>query len=57
MKYQDLLKHLLKMPKDRLQDDAVIYVWNENEYYPVTEMSISLENDILDAQHHYMVAK
>jgi hypothetical protein len=58
MTYSELIKNLNKIPKDRLNDDALIFIQWDNEYLPISAIWESgSKNDVLDEGHTYLVIK
>jgi hypothetical protein len=57
MTYAELLNILYAMPKDRLEDDVVVFDAEEDEFYPVSSAEFSNEetNDVLDQGHLFLV--
>lgn len=56
MTYQDVLKQLLAMPAERLNDTATVFCQLSNEYVPIDGVwSAGEENDVLDEDHPYFV--
>lgn len=52
MKYRTLLNMLWKMTEEELDQDAVVYSQDNDEYYPVTSaMFVGDEQDVLDPDH------
>ena len=58
MTYLELIENLNKIPKDRLNDDALVFIQWDNEYLPISAIWESgSENDVLDEGHTYLVIK
>lgn len=56
MTYEQLLNCLTKIPKDRLKDEATVFIQSENEYLPVKGVwEAGIENDVFDEGHTYFV--
>jgi hypothetical protein len=54
--YAKLLENLKKLPPERLQDTATVFVAEEDEYYAVMTTEISSDKqDVLDPGHLIMV--
>jgi hypothetical protein len=54
MTYKELLENLSRIPEDRLNDTACVYVFSDCEFYRITELAQAKETDILDANHYYL---
>jgi hypothetical protein len=56
MTYEELLKILQSLPKDRLKDTVTIYDDNSSEFFGVTGSDFSKEEecDQLDDGHFYL---
>lgn len=58
MTYSELIQNLNRIPKDRLNDDALVFIQWDNEYLPISAVWESgSENDVLDEGHTYLVIK
>lgn len=58
MTYSELIQNLNRIPKDRLNDDALVFIQWDNEYLPIAAIRESdSENDVLDEGHNYLVIK
>ena len=58
MTYKELLKNLSRIPEDRLNDNALVFIQWDNEYLPISAIWESgEENDVLDEGHTYLVIK
>lgn len=58
MTYAELIQNLNRIPKDRLNDDALVFIQWDNEYLPISAIRESgSENDVLDEGHTYLVIK
>jgi hypothetical protein len=55
MTYRNLLKVLLDLPKENLDDTATVYAKNEDEFFPIEEAKFADEKqDILDVGHMFL---
>jgi hypothetical protein len=58
MTYFELIENLNRIPKDRLNDDALVFIQWDSEYLPISAVWESgSENDVLDEGHTYLVIK
>ena len=58
MTYLELIENLNRIPKERLNDDALVFIQWDSEYLPISAVwEAGIENDILDAGHTYLVIK
>lgn len=58
MTYKELLENLSRIPEDRLNDNALVFIQWDNEYLPISAIWESgKENDVLDEGHTYLVIK
>jgi len=58
MTYSELIQNLNRIPKDRLNDDALVFIQWDNEYLPISAIWESgSKNDVLDEGHSYLVIK
>ena len=58
MTYKELLQNLSRIPEDRLNDNALVFIQWDNEYLPISEIWESgEENDVLNKGHTYFVIK
>lgn len=56
MNYAELIECLSRIPKERLQDTATVFVQAEDEYFPVKGVwEAGIENDVFDEGHAYLV--
>ena len=46
--HRDLFNFLQTLPKERMDDSISIHEAEDDEYYPISKISISKENDVLD---------
>lgn len=53
--YRQLRNTLNVMDPSHLEDTVTVYSEEEGEYYPVSEMRFSTEDDVLDAGHLYLI--
>lgn len=51
MKFSQLKAQLDNMSDDELQQDAVVYVEQMDEYLPVGAVTVTPDDDVLDAGH------
>jgi hypothetical protein len=54
MTYLQLLKALLSLDPSKLRQTATIYVADTEEYYPITGVDTTTEDDVLDADHAFL---
>ena len=54
MTYKQLLEKLSRIPEERLNDTACVYVFSDCEFYQITEIAKTKETDILDKNHYYL---
>jgi hypothetical protein len=53
--YRELLRVLLNMPPDRLDDNVSVHVRGVGEFYTVQDYKLSSDdNDVLDSGHLYL---
>lgn len=58
MTYKELLQNLSKIPEDRLNDNALVFIQWDNEYLPISAIwKAGEENDVLNEGHTYFVIK
>lgn len=58
MTYLELIENLNRIPEDRLNDDALVFIQWDNEYLPISAIwEAGQENDILHEGHTYLVIK
>jgi len=55
MMYRDLLLQLLQLNEEQLSQDVTIL--KDTEYYSVSEMSTSDNDDVLDSGHVYLTVE
>ena len=58
MKYRQLLDELQLLSEEQLDQDVTVYVSGVDEYYalrPDYPVAVSEEDDVLDADHFYLV--
>lgn len=55
MTFRELMVELSKLTDEQLDMDVVVYVTYDDEYHPVTKLSISNSDncDVLDNNHPY----
>ena len=46
--HRDLFNFLQTLPKERMDDSISIHDVEDDEYYPISKISIAKENDVLD---------
>jgi hypothetical protein len=54
MTYLQLLNALLSFEPDTLQQTATIYIADIDEYYPLTGIDTTIEDDVLDSDHAFL---
>jgi len=58
MTYNDLIKALKMIPKERLEDTVTVFDPYEEEYIAVIEAQVSdYDTDVLDPGHFFLVLK
>ena len=55
MNYAQLLKGLKVLSKEQLQQTLTIYIERDDEYYSVSHTDITLEDDVLNEGHFFLV--
>jgi len=59
MTYKQLIKSLMEIPAERLNDDVTVFDPDREDFCVVNHVELSDEktNDVLDAGHAYLVLK
>jgi len=59
MTYKQLIKSLMEIPVDRLNDDVTVYDPDRDDFCGVNHMSVAIDkyNDVLDEGHAYLVLR
>ena len=59
MTYKQLIKSLMEIPADRLNDDVTVFDPDREDFCAINHLELSDEktNDVLDAGHAYLVLK
>lgn len=52
--YRELLNNLLTLTDTQLSDTVTVY--HHDEYIPAKSCAITLEDDVLDADHFYLIS-
>jgi hypothetical protein len=56
MKYKVLLKRLLDLDEEQLDMDVTVKTKND-EFFAISRMGFSMETDVLDKNHPFLVVK
>ena len=54
MTYADLIRELQAQDPARLHDTVTVYVRGVDEFYPVDDFKIAMDNSTLDDGHAYL---
>lgn len=59
MTYKELIKSLMEIPADRLNDDVTVFDPDREDFCAINHLELSDEktNDVLDAGHAYLVLR
>ena len=56
MTYEELIEKLNSMTEEQKKLDVSIYVSDICEFYPVSRIEVTKEDDVLDKDHPFIVA-
>lgn len=54
MTWRDLLRELIELTDEKLDQTCTIYLANTDEYLPITHVHTTIVDDVLDAGHFYV---
>ena len=55
--YRQLICHLSTLDENQQQMNVTIYDKGKDEYFPVNDIFYADDNDVLDANHPYLIMK
>lgn len=55
MKYRNLIDLLNYSDQECFDDDVVVYIKEKDEYYPVTDFTFNVGDDVLDDGHPVLI--
>lgn len=57
MTWEQLAQRIQQLTQEQKQQDATVYFRPLDEYYPVNQLTIETESDVLDAGHPVLQVK